>query len=326
MRIIEPTAAIAVDHPVILIVGQWGIGKTSLGTSLNTLLLDFDQGASRAQRSAPVAVVTQWSDVDTRESVFHGFDAVTIDTVEGCLQMLAADILARHPNCGSHGELNPRGWGLLKRRFAAFLQTLQGYGKDILLLAHAKDLRDGDHVRTVARIPGGSYHEIMRIAHVVAHLHLVNGRRVLDATLTDRFPSGKNPGQWPALEIPPADQARAFMRELFDQTRHALGAAQATSARVLESVDQWAHAIGAYRTIDDFTRGLAELRAIKTAHPSVYAQAYQRFVAAAKAAGMKYTGDGGFRFVGRPQLLERPSAAEVSRPATYQPSLTDVGF
>jgi len=117
------------------------------------------------------------------------------------------------------------------------------------------------------------------------------------------------------------------MRDLFEQTRHALGAAQATSASVLESVDQWAHAIGAYRTIDDFTRGLAELSAIKTAHPAVYAQADQTFAAAAKAAGMKYDGQGGFRCVGRPQLHERPAATDVARPATRQPSLSDVvGF
>src|SRR5262245_20236763 len=319
MRIIPPSTAIAVEHPVILIVGQWGIGKTSLGTSLNTLLLDFDQGAARAQRSAPVAVIGRWSDVDTREHVFQGFDAVTIDTVEGCLQMLAADILERH--CGAHGALNQRGWGVLKRRFAQFLGQLRGYGKDILLLAHVKDIRDGDRVRTVARIPGGSYHEVMRIAHVVGHLHLVNGRRVFDANLTERFPSGKNPGQWPALEIPPADQARAFMRDLFEQTRQALGAAQAVSQHVLASVDRWAQAIAGYRTSDDYAAGLRVLRAIKDTHVAVYAQAFHLFAAAAKAAGMKYDGQGGFQFVGRPAPVVRPLVPASSRPATWQPQL-----
>ena len=49
MHIIKATDAIAVEHPVLLIFGQPGIGKTSLAYSAaDPLVLDFDQGAHRA--------------------------------------------------------------------------------------------------------------------------------------------------------------------------------------------------------------------------------------------------------------------------------------
>ena len=62
-RIIKATDPITVEHPLFLIVGQPGIGKSSLGYSCaEPLLLDFDGGAYRAVNRRDTWPISAWSD------------------------------------------------------------------------------------------------------------------------------------------------------------------------------------------------------------------------------------------------------------------------
>lgn len=303
MQIVEPGQPIPVDHPVILLVGEWGIGKSSIGSSLDTTLIDFDEGASRAVNRRHVALVRRWSDVNITQ--LRGRKAVTIDTVEGCLKLLQADIL-RNAKYGT-ASLNQLGWAELLRRFGAFLGELRAEGLDVLLLAHAKPVRDeSGKVRVAARIPGGSYHEVMRLAHVVGYLHLRNNRRVIDFELTDRF-QGKNPGQWPLVEVPPIAEARSFMAAMFDQARGVLGAAERAQAAAVATVATWRAEFQAIATPAQFREALAQLQRTKASvSAGEYAQLQHLFRARMAAVGVEW-GPGGFRAIGRPTPMPLPS-------------------
>ena len=70
MKIIKGTDSISVEHPVFLIFGQPGIGKSSLGYSTkDPLLLDFDKGAHRAANRRDSLVIDGWKDVLDRGEV-----------------------------------------------------------------------------------------------------------------------------------------------------------------------------------------------------------------------------------------------------------------
>jgi hypothetical protein len=65
MRIIKATDSIPVDHPVFMIFGQPGIGKSSLGYSCKDVLaLDFDKGAHRAANRRDTLVIDTWKDIE----------------------------------------------------------------------------------------------------------------------------------------------------------------------------------------------------------------------------------------------------------------------
>lgn len=325
MRIIKPTEAITVDHPVILIVGQWGIGKTSLGCSFNSLTYDFDNGASRAVNRRDVAAIATWADVDLTREVLRNYSGVTFDTVARALSLLSAAIIEENPKAGSNGTLNQKGWGILRQRFGAVLDTLQSYQLDVLLLAHAKEVRDGDLRKVVADIQGGSHAEIMRRAHFVGYLSMVNGKRVLDFNPTDKF-IGKNPGRWEPIEVPPAHLAESFMAQVFDEGRKALGRISEASTRIAAAVQRWQVEIAGYVTADDFTSGFLKLRSLKDSDLPVYTQVHHVLAVAAKAAGMRFNAQtSAFEFTGvRPPAPAPLPSVVARRAATLQPSMLTV--
>lgn len=242
MRIIKATEAIPVDHPVFLIFGQPGIMKTSLAYSAkDTLLLDFDRGAHRAINRKDTLVIDSWADVaDLLEhtDVLAPYSTVAVDTVGRCLDVMTADIIRETPKYGPGGNLSMQGWGVLKKRFQTFMATLRTLGKDVVLIAHDKEDKDGDTRVVRPDIAGGSYGEVMKVADFVAYAYMAGRDRVLDFNPTDRW-IGKNPGAWPAFKVPAPAKATTFLADLIDKGRDALGHISEESAVITQQVETW---------------------------------------------------------------------------------------
>ena len=317
----DPQDPLPSRPPIVLIVGRPGIGKTTLGYGFHTLLHDFDRGAARAVNPGrPTEVPDTWSDVAFTEQALAPFRGVTIDTVERCITLLSADVIQEAPKFRtSAGELSQQGWGVVKRRFGGKLDDVQRLDKDCLLTAHTKDERHGDQRVVRPDIPGGSRDEVLKRATFVGLLEMRGNRRVLDFSPTDSF-IGKNPGEWPALMIPPAEQVGDFMGELFDDARRALARIAAASAAIAREVARWRGEVDALRSPAEFTATFDRLRAIKAAEPLVYQQAHHLFDAARRRQAMRW--DGSAFVVGdvtTSQKSENP--LRTSRAATWQPRL-----
>ena len=192
---------------VVVIYGFPSSGKTSLALSASKpLLLDFDQGSHRAGNKSgkDMVQVQSWADVSgitTADMV--PYDTVVVDTIGTCLDCLSLDILRVDPRCGSGGVLQSfHGFGLLKSRFAGFLNLLRGAGKDVILVAHVKEESKKD--QTVERIvaSGASRDLVYQSADLMGRIFIQENQRVLtfDPTDTDY---GKNCGLKPvALPVP----------------------------------------------------------------------------------------------------------------------------
>lgn len=261
MRIIKATDAIPVDHPVFLIFGQPGICKTSLGYSCkDPLLLDYDKGAHRAANRRDTLQIDDWGDVaellDNRD-VLAPYATVVKDTVGRCLDVITADIAATDPKKAPGGNLSQQGWGVLKNRFRSHIAALRSLGKDVLLIAHDKEDKDGDTRIVRPDIVGGSYGEVMKAADFVGYVYMSGKDRILDFNPTDRW-VGKNPAGWPAFKVPPVGKAQAFMADLFDKGRAALGAISEESAKVTTQVEDWRSAVEAFTTTDEVNRAIPE--------------------------------------------------------------------
>lgn len=262
MRIIRSTDTIPVEHPVFLLCGQPGICKTSLAYSAkDPFLLDFDNGAYRAANRRDTWPIQTWDDVrDLMEhpELLAGFSTIAVDTVGRCLDLMTADIIRETPKYGRDGGLTIQGFGVLKGRFRTWITELRAMGKDVLLIAHAKEEKDGDVTVLRAEITGGSYGEVMKVADFVGTIYINGKNRMLDFNPNERW-IGKNPASWSAIRIPPADKALTFMAELFELGRKSLGTISEASARLAQQIVDYRLAIDTYTSAEELNRLIPDL-------------------------------------------------------------------
>lgn len=288
ITIIKGTEPITVEHPIFALFGRPGICKTSLAYSApKPLLLDFDGGAHRAVNRRDTLRITSWADVAELMADAHAiepYDTFVVDTVGRALDVITADIAATEPKKAPGGVLSLQGYGTLKTRFRQWMATLRSHGKDVVLLAHDREEKDGDATIVRPDIIGASLGEVMRVADFVGYLYMSGKDRVLDFNPTDRW-VGKNPGAWAPFKVPAAANAQTFMADLMVKGREALGQVSAESAKVLEQVEGWRDGIAAYSTPEEFTRAIPE---INTLAPMAQAQIKRLLMDRATALGFTF--------------------------------------
>lgn len=203
LKITRAAEPITVDRLNMVIYGPPGIAKTSLAfTAADPLLLDFDQGSHRAANRKDVVRVSDWNDVASMGADdLAPFKTVIVDTAGRALDTLTADIIRQNPKHGRGGALTLQGYGELKSRFGSFLKLLNSFGKDVVLIAHMDEQRNGDDVVERLDVQGGSKGEIYKSADAMGRLTIANGQRKLLFSPTDAA-FGKNPGQLPPLDVP----------------------------------------------------------------------------------------------------------------------------
>lgn len=289
MKIIKGTDAIPVEHPVFLVFGQPGIGKSTLGYSTrDPLLLDFDKGAHRAANRRDTLVIDNWADVAELMNSADALDpygALTVDTVGRCLDVMTAHIAYTEPKKAPGGNLSLQGWGTLKGNFRTWIAALRTKGKDVLLIAHDKEDKDGDARIVRPEIVGASYGEVMKVSDFVGYMYMAGRRRILDFNPTDKW-IGKNPAGWEPFEVPPVGKAQSFMADLFAKGRDALGEISAESADALRQVETWRETIAAYGTAKQCNEAIPLANAITA--PAVQAQVKKLLMDHATAIGIGF--------------------------------------
>lgn len=288
MNIIKGTESIPVEHPVFMIFGQPGIGKSSLAYSCKDVLsLDFDKGAHRAANRRDTLIIDSWKDVEelmASHDALEPYQALAVDTVGRCLDVLTAHLAKNDPKKFPGGVPGLQGWGALKTHFRNWIAALRLLGKDVLLVAHDKEDKDGDTRIVRPDIVGGSYAEVMKVADFVGYLQMSGKDRVLDFSPTDRW-IGKNPGGWAPFKLPPVAKSSEFMAELFKQGREALGNISDESAAVLTQVETWRGKIDALTVAKDLTD---QIPLIQTLTPTIKPQVSNLLMDRAEAIGLHF--------------------------------------
>lgn len=264
LRIIEATETIDVKHPIFLIFGQPGVCKTSLGFSAeNPVLLNFDteSALARAVNRGPamnVLTIEELRELEAGSDLLDPYSTITIDPVGSCVSLMVQDMIDKNPKLGRDGNPSPQGWGVLKNRFRKWMTQLRAMDKNILLVAHHKEDKNGDSVFVRPDIAGGSKDEVMRLADFVGFVYMSGKQRMLDFNPTEAW-YGKNPAQWPAWNVPAPEKARTFMAQLFQKGREHLSRASERSATVAQQVDDWRADIQTYQAIEEFNRAVPKI-------------------------------------------------------------------
>ena len=134
-------------------------------------------------------------------------------------------------------------------------------------------------------IVGASFGEVMKVADFVGYMYMAGRRRILDFNPTEKW-VGKNPAGWEPFEVPPVAKSQAFMADLFDKGRAALGALSDESAQVMRQVETWRATIDSYTTAKQFTDAIPLLNAITV--PMVQIPVKKILMDAAEAKGITF--------------------------------------
>ena len=287
LKILKESDPVEVKQLTFAVYAPPGVGKTSLAfTASKPLLFDFDHGAYRSAFRKDSVPVDAWGDVaNVSAEDVADYDTIIVDTAGRALDALTTHLIASNPKAGNRdGGLTLQGYGSLKSQFTGWLKRLHTFGKDVILLAHSDEQRDGDNVIQRLDVQGGSKNEIYKAADAMGHLATQQKKRMLIFDPTEAA-FGKNPAQVDPLEVPHFGEQPDFMAQVISDTKAALNKQTEAQKAVVAEMEDWASKCDKAESPEDFTK-LAEesTQASEAAMANV-----KRLVAKrAKSAGYAY--------------------------------------
>ena len=287
LKITRATDPITVERINLCLYGQPGSGKTSLAFTADApLLLDFDDGAYRACNRKDVVRVTSWDDAaHMTTGDLADYRTIVVDTAGRALDSLTADIIRRNPKAGRGGALTLQGYGTLKAEFVAWLKMLNTFGKDVVLIAHMDEQRNGDDVLERLDVQGGSKGEIYKAADAMGRLFVKGTKRELDFSPREHS-FGKNPGQLDVLDVPHPEADPVFLANVVQSIKDKLNALTAEQAEAHAVLEQWRATIADLAAVEDFNATLADVKTAPRAAQALFNEAAKsRGYAFDKAAG-----------------------------------------
>ncbi len=274
LRITTAAEPIKVERLNVCIYGSPGSGKTSMAfTADRPLLLDFDQGAHRAANRKDVVRVSAWGDIaDMTAADLGSYNTIVVDTAGRALDQLTADIIKRNPKAGRGGALTLQGYGTLKAEFVAWLKALNSFGKDVILIAHMDEQRNGDDILERLDVQGGSKGEIYKAADAMGRVSIKNGARMLNFNPTEAA-FGKNPGCLDPIAIPHPDQSPTFLADVIQSIKNRLNQMTEEQAKAKTALDAWRASIDSMEEAADFNAALAGVKKQSKAIQALFATA-----------------------------------------------------
>ena len=236
-------------RPVIIVVyGTPGVGKTSLfNTSKNPILLDCDRGADRSVNRQDTIVATNWKEVMQDEGEIKNYSTLGIDTAKAVLDdFLMTHVIEQDYKLKTN---KLKAYGAIGDEFKFFVNKRRNEGIDIVVIAHAKEEKDGDVIKLSPDVTGQSKDLLLRIADQVGFLTMVNNKRTLTFEPTDRT-IGKNVAKLPTMEIPDENDPAflSFMADIIEKVKESIQKQSEAQKEALEKVRELTSAIETMET------------------------------------------------------------------------------
>jgi hypothetical protein len=194
------------------------------------------------------------------EDIYDAYvNTVVVDTAGRALDFLAADIIKNDPKKGYGGALTLQGYGVLKGRFTSWLANLKTMGKDVVLIAHSSEDKNGDDLIERLDVQGGSKGERYKSADAMGRLYLSKGNRTLSFSPTDTA-FGKNPGNLDPLTVPQIESDPQFLGNVTHTIKDRLNKLTDAQMERQAAIAEWEALIDAAKTAEDYTGLVADVK------------------------------------------------------------------
>lgn len=244
-KIRKATDRIEVKSIVVLLFGDPGLGKTSLGhTAAEPLHLDYDKGIQRSVGRRDSLQLTSWQDgIDLLESDYietEGIKSLIFDTVGTMLDNLGMMFLIAlsSKNGKPGGGLSLKGYGALKEIFKTLKNLAEAKGVDLIFLCQVKEEKDGDTIKKIPAVTGGSYDILKAAADLMGYMEIVNGKRTLDFNSTERH-DGKNSPEFPPFILPNYTDVTwpTYLADIISKTKDHMNKMSEEQQKALEQIN-----------------------------------------------------------------------------------------
>jgi len=251
MTIVKKSDTMPKRPVIILLYGSPGVGKTSVfNTSVNPILLDTDRGSDRAINRQDTIVANSWKEVLQDEGEIKNYSTLGIDTAKSVLDDFLMTYVAEQDYKLKTNKL--KAYGAIGDEFKLFINRRRNEQIDIVVIAHAKEEKDGDNTKFSPDVTGGSKDLLLRIADQVGYVYMANNKRTINFDPTDKT-IGKNVARLPIMEIPDETDPKfkIFMAEIIDSVKNSIQAMSEDQKNAMILIEKVTGLIESINTPDD---------------------------------------------------------------------------
>jgi hypothetical protein len=209
-----------VNLPILaMIYGQPGVGKTTLALSApNPVLIDADIGLHRVEERFHCPAVRIFNHEELFDALnseeIREFSTIIFDTVGKIVNNIVDDVRGSNPRVRqSDGTISLKGWGAVKVKFQELMRIIINLGKDVIFLAHAREVKDGEATFFRPDICGSSGTDIIQDMDLLGYMQMQNHRRTISFSPDDKYFAKNSLGLDPVIEVTSTEKGNTFFTD-----------------------------------------------------------------------------------------------------------------
>jgi hypothetical protein len=205
LKIVKKTDPVKVERLKVLIYGQCGVGKTTLGFTANKpILFNFDDGVKGIINREDYVEIKTWEDVMTvKQEDLLDYDTIVIDTLGSMQEILKVYVKKMQGGkfAQADGNLKIQGWGVLGNMMVDFFNLINSFDKELVVIAHEKIDGEADEKMIDIAANGLIKDKIKNVVDLTGYIKIWGNKRIISFEPTDTNRCKNRGGLAPQIEI-----------------------------------------------------------------------------------------------------------------------------